>query len=300
MSSSYLGQAFSLVVAFCWSQNSLIYSRLGKTNDADAIASVRLYLALPMLIVINLVMNSRVISPCLSLSDWAYLLGSGLLGFYITDVFQIRSYQYIGPRESVSIFTLNPCISAIMAFFFLGQKLTISQAIGMMVTAAGVIVLVYPDLEKERRGRSKDNRLKGIALATGAAFFQALSLVLARKANSEIDPYSVNLVRCIGGLVSLSVFRLANGQWSSDFRIMAKKPDGLLLLSAAFLGPALGMCLEMKAFTLASLGVVTAITQISPVILLVIDLLYCHKRPSGFSIAGTLISISGVMLLFLP
>jgi drug/metabolite transporter (DMT)-like permease len=55
----------------------------------------------------------------------------------------------------------------------------------------------------------------------------------------------------------------------------------------------------MKAFTLAPVGIVTTITQITPILLLPFDRFILHKKLSLPSLGGTFLSIAGVAVLFL-
>jgi drug/metabolite transporter (DMT)-like permease len=59
------------------------------------------------------------------------------------------------------------------------------------------------------------------------------------------------------------------------------------------------MTSQMKAFTLAPVGIVTTITQISPILLLPFDRFILHKDVTPASLGGTLLSIAGVAVLFL-
>jgi drug/metabolite transporter (DMT)-like permease len=59
------------------------------------------------------------------------------------------------------------------------------------------------------------------------------------------------------------------------------------------------MSSQMRAFTLAPVGIVTTITQITPILLLPFDRFILHKRLTASSLAGTFLSIAGVAVLFL-
>lgn len=296
-----LGQALAVIIAVCWSQNSVIYTILGKSFDTDCVAHVRLWIAVPCLFLVTRIFSGRFFPLNLRPATYGLLLLSGVIGFFITDVLMYRSYTFIGPREGQSVQTLSPCFSAILAFFFVGETLSLSQLGGMAVTIIGLLIMFYPDLLEGRKMNvsQKHDRKKGILLAFFAAGFQALSLVIVKMVNEEIDPYSTNLLRSIGGLVSIALYRsLVKHSFRKDFKILRQRKSALMLISAAVLGPVTGMCLEMKAFTLAPVGVVTSITQISPILLLPSDHFLIGKKIPFLSILGTFISIAGVVLLF--
>jgi len=95
-----LGQVFALLTALCWAQNSLIYSHLGKKAGSDAVTHIRLWLALPIMLVVNFLFTGEVLPQDLPIAAFVYIFISGLLGFFVADLFLFRAFVEIGAREA--------------------------------------------------------------------------------------------------------------------------------------------------------------------------------------------------------
>jgi drug/metabolite transporter (DMT)-like permease len=64
-------------------------------------------------------------------------------------------------------------------------------------------------------------------------------------------------------------------------------------------GPVLGIVINLKAFTLAPVGIVTTFNQMTPVLLLPLERLFFKRSPSKGALVGTLGAVAGSILLFL-
>ena len=296
MANQLAGHFLALLTAFCWAENSVIWGNLSMRTSSEATAHLRMWIALPFMVLIAYLFEGW---TALSLRTWVLLLLSGSLGYFVTDMLMFASYASLGPQKSMAIMTLNPALTAIFSFFLFGQKLSIVQTTGLVVTLLGVLLLTTSEMKTVDR---HDAKAKGILFALFGALFQSLSFLLTKFALAETGPFTTNMVRSIGGTASLFLYALCRRKMKADFTAYSHVPRRYvaLLFLGSLLGPLLGMSMEMKAFTLATLGTVTAITQASPVILLIQESLIGHKRFTALSVIATLTSTLGIALLFLP
>ncbi|MCH3919861.1 MAG: DMT family transporter [Sphaerochaeta sp.] len=141
----------------------------------------------------------------------------------------------------------------------------------------------------------------GILFAVFGAVVQALSLVLTKYALTSSGALTTNMIRCLGGLISLFLFSLFRKNLVHDFSSYHSSGLSLFLLLAlgSLLGPIIGMSSEMQAFRFAPLGTVTAISQSSPVILLIQEGVLGRKRVSFKEAMFTLWAVGGIALLFI-
>ena len=86
-----------------------------------------------------------------------------------------------------------------------------------------------------------------------------------------MHPVSANVLRLAAGGIGLSVMQLFKKEFISDFKKTADKKIFPLLASAALAGPVLGIILSLYALKMAPAGIVTALMQMSPVILIPLE-----------------------------
>lgn len=293
------GQILALITASCWACNSVAYRYLGQKMDSSFLAHVRMWMAVPIILSISLIANNG-FPQNVSTQTIIFLLLSGFFGYFVTDMLMFKAYVYLGSRESLVILNLAPVSSAVISWFLFSEKLSIVQMLAIAMTISGIMIMV---LDESRRSGEKKDREKvklGIVLAVFGALFQSVSYILAKYALNDIDALSSNMLRNVGGLAAFIVYGFFfQKTFFSDMKVFKDKKLLIILLISVIIGPVAGMSCQMQAMNLAPVGIVTAISQVSPVLLLPIDKFVLKKKLSGASITGTMISIMGVALLFL-
>lgn len=295
-----IGQLLALLTAACWAQNSIIYRHLGKKVGSDAVAHIRMWLALPAILLTTYLIEGIWFPTNLSARTYLFMLASGAIGYFITDMLLFKAYVLLGSRESMVIMTLSPVATALFDYFFFSQRLLLLQILGMGVTLGGVLIMVLLDKKPTLAKELQRERTLGLVFAILASILQSVSFLFAKFALEQAGPISTNLLRNLGGLGAFIIYNFFYKRNARQHIQSFKNPRFfILLLFAAFAGPVLGMSSQMKAFTLAPIGIVTTITQVTPILLLPFDRFILRKKLTIFSLSGTVLSILGVAILFL-
>jgi drug/metabolite transporter (DMT)-like permease len=298
-----IGQLLALATAFCWAQNSLIYSYVGKQISSATTAHIRLWIALPMIIAVHMVFEGTPVPQNIPLQAYILIGLSGILGFFVADLFIFSGFVTLGARQTMVIMTTSPIVGAILSWVFYQEILKPLQIAGILLTLLGVIWVVIADGSNKGTNTQKSYAL-GILAAFGGAITQAMAMVLAKAGMTayEVSPISANVIRISAGLFGLAVFAMARGGFAKDFGKFQGKAGHkalILITLAAIVGPVLGIILNLQALTMAPVGVVTTLSQTTPIILIPLEV-YFMKRPVSRSVVlGTLMAIAGTALLFI-
>ena len=291
------GQVLALLTSLCLAENSIIFSYLGKKVGSDSTVHLRLWIATPIVIILAFVFEGNFLST-ISFSSVASLLLSGFIGFFICDSLMFWAFANWGARETMVVMTLSPVFTSVLSYLFFKEYLTILQIFAICLTIMGVIFMILGD-KKSLNSSNNKNRLKGIIFAFISSVLQAVSVILAKGALFEVGPLGSNSIRCIGGFAAVMIYTIfVRKQFSFDFHQFSNKKYLSLLVIASLTGPVLGMTMQMFAFNLAPVGLVMAIVQISPLFILFFDWVYLKKSLSFWAVVGTLISVIGVVLMF--
>jgi drug/metabolite transporter (DMT)-like permease len=293
-----LGQIFGLLTALCWAQNSLIYSHLGKQTGSDAVTHIRLWLAVPVMLLINYLFTGQLSPFHLPVQPLIFILFSGFFGFFVADLFLFRAFVEIGPREALVVMTTSPVFSLVFSWIFLKETLSFIQISGVLIILAGVIWVILEKRDGDNKGRG--HGLRGVLYALLGALTQAIGLIFAKMGMLEgVHPVSTNFLRIIAGLSGLFIYSLIRGKVKSDFSAFRSVKNISLLLFAVVVGPVLGIILSLYALNWAPVGIVTTLMQVSPVMLLPVDIFIFKKKVGIGGIFGTLLAVGGTTLLFL-
>src|SRR5262249_48805368 len=111
-----------------------------------------------------------------------WLALSGLIGFVLGDLCLFRAFVLIRPRVAMLIIALAPSIAALLGWIGLGERLGPGDALGMVVTLAGVAWVVFERRPEGAVSTGADNAMpRGVALALLGALGQAGGLVIAKR-----------------------------------------------------------------------------------------------------------------------
>ena len=292
----FSGQLMALAAALSSALNSSLYNRMGDCLTSDMIGYVRMFIAVPMGLLLVLIFEGS-LPFGYSLQTYLAAFASGIIGFFLCDYFMFKAIVTLGARETSVIMTLNPAITAVFSLILFSEKLSGNQALGMLITVCGVILMVMG--ENGKNAKTNNDTLKtGIICAFLGAVLQSVSDVTAKAALSDIPSLSTNMLRLLSGFAVWIVFGfIKRKDYSKQFCTFKDPSYVVMMVLAVILGPVLGVTLTLGAMRLIPAGVVRSLYQTSPVFLIPIDLLR-KKKISLLSLLGTLVSVGGVILLF--
>ncbi|MDE3057051.1 MAG: DMT family transporter [Bacteroidota bacterium] len=293
----FLGELSALLTAVCWSGSSLSFAEAAKR-----IGSVQLNISRLMLATIFLLVTIGVgrISTSLSASQVLFLVISGMIGFVFGDTFLFKAYEEIGPRLTMLMMSGAPAVSAVLAFFFLGEVLPVWGVAGIGVTIAGIalVVLERPEAPTSSYIISKPGLVYGALAALG----QGVGLIFAKLAFDEgtINGFVATFVRVASATIVYVPLGFLTRRYKNPVEIFSRqrKAFGFTLLGA-ILGPYLGVTFSLIAVANTKVGIAAALMATVPILMLPL-VRYIYKESFSWkAIAGAFVAVAGVAILFL-
>lgn len=119
--------------------------------------------------------------------------------------------------EAVLIAQMSPILMAVAAAVLLSERLTIWRVAGLVLGFAGVVVLVWPELDG---GSADRERLLGYIIGLVSAVLSALALVMVRNLNRTESPGAIALYFVLASMLG-ALLTLPWGWVSPDGRALA-------------------------------------------------------------------------------
>ncbi|GAB4482136.1 MAG: DMT family transporter [Anaerolineales bacterium] len=296
----YLGEFAALFTSFCWAMSAVGFSKATDQLGSQVTNRLRVALAFLALFVINGLFYGQPIPLQAGLERWGWLTLSGVIGLAVGDAFLFKSYQCVGPRLGLLLLSLAPVFGAVIAWMLFGETLTWLQMTGIAVTLGGIswVVIVRPADSAENAACAPG---RGILYGVLAALGQAAGLVLSKQGmGGDFSPFAGTLIRMIAALVSLWGLAILQGQAAKTLQTVRQNPTGLRwAIFGAFFGPVIGISASLLAIQHANIGVASTLMALPPVVMLPISHFFYHEKLNAPAVAGTLVAIGGVALLFL-
>ena len=296
---TFIGELAALFTSFCWSLSAIGFTKATQRVGSVITNRVRVLLAMLLLILINAILYGQPVPLHAGASRWAWLGVSGVIGLALGDAFLFQAYQEIGPRLGLLLLSLAPVFGAAIAWIFFKQALNLLQIAGMVITLAGIswVVLTRP------QGQAEDVRKatgRGVLFGILAALGQATGLVFSQQGmTGSFSPFAGTLIRMLAAVAALWIVAGLQRQMGTTSQAMRTHPAafGWIAFGALF-GPVLGVSASLLAVQHANIGVASTLMALPPVFMLPISYFVFKERFDWQVVAGTLIAIGGVALLF--
>lgn len=302
------GQMFALGAALSWAIGSLLFSRVRVAAAAINLFKNSLSAVLLLLVLIGLAWFGDSAVFCFDPLVWGSLAASSAVGLVIGDTFHFRSLQIIGPRRCVVLETLAPPLSALFGWWFLAESLGAMAALGMVITLAGIVVVVLErSPSQEGAGHFPGSALLGVLCGLLAALCQALGAALSKvglqrlaeqEFAAEVTAVSATWVRLVVAVVLGLALAICGGRlatWIGQIRVAGTLR---VLIPASCIGTLLGVTCSMLSFQYTSIAVASTLAATSPIFIIPLVILVLKQRVSLLGFLGALLAVLGVAILF--
>jgi drug/metabolite transporter (DMT)-like permease len=294
-----LGSLAALGTAFCWSMTAVFFSYSGRIVGSDVVNRSRLVFALVFLSITHLALEGTLFPFEAEAYRWGWLALSGILGLVLGDTFLFRAYVLIGPRLSMLMMASVPIISALLAWIFLGERLSATEILGIIIAVSGIGWVVT---EKQTGLTVVENKNYSIGLLFGllAAMGQASNLIAAKFAlDGNFPSISATAIRILVALVILWVVAGLQGKIIYTVKQWRNQRAFPSIIGGTITGPFIGIWLSLVAIQLTRVGIAATLMALPPVILIPLGYLIYRERVSRRGIIGTLVAFAGVAVIFL-
>ncbi len=304
----YLGELAALSTALFWSFTAVFFSEAGKLIGSFHVNKIRLVFAFGIYTIVLLITTGSPWPLGLNSAQIFWLTLSALIGLVIGDGCGFKALVMIGPRLATLILASTPIWATAIAWLFLGEKLKLIDLLGISLTIAGISWVV-----SERHNHTSTlheshpdagTLTKGILLALVAALSQAAGLVFSKKgmlaAGGTVAPLQASYVRITSAMIIIWLFSIfARGKLSETVASSKNRRAMAYTLGGAFFGPFLGVWMSLVAVAHIEAGIAATLNSTTPVLIIPTVILYYREKVTWRAIAGAVVAVLGVALLFL-
>ena len=310
---SYLGEIISLGVAASWTVAALA-SEVGSRRLGVFVMNV--WRMGCTLLLSALLMASTLGAPWPVYADagaWAWLLASGVVGYFFGDWCLFNCYLTIGSRIGQLFMALAPMFTALAAWLMIGQTLTWSALLAMVVTLTGIAISVLGRADGGHRLALR-LPLRGVLFGLGAAVGQGVGLVLSKvgldrytagvpaealPSVASVLPFGANMIRCVAGFVCFSAWLVLRGEAGRLRRSLGERRGLVAMMAAVLSGPFLGVGFSLMAVQYTAAGIASTLMALTPILILLPSRWLFGQPVTLRALVGAVISVLGVSLFFL-
>jgi len=258
---------FSLLAPICLGASNLVDNHVlhARLSDPVAYDIVTAWSTVP--IAVGIFLDWRV-----SFAFDAWFVGTAV-GFAFAFLFILYNIAMMREQGTnvVSVIYTSPLFIAILALVFLGEKLTVTNYVGILLLVSSAFLVLY------RRIDAKNIAL-GIILVYALA--SSVSRVVTKSALQDVDVWSYFFWFLVGGVMGTTILAVLRPK-SVSFALRKLDARLLLLVIATTVFSTIGLVFLYSAFSLGSVALASGLSAIQPTVVFVYSTVLLRIRPGA-------------------
>lgn len=298
------GEIIALSTVLCWTVSVQFFGAAAREVGAIPVNIIRIFVALLLFSLFLFARDGVLVPVKFPVHAWIYLSLSGIVGFFIGDIFLFKALVELGPRVAMLLHSLAAPTSAIIGWLFLNESYLLYQWIGIVVTLSGVALVIFERNQKSsspRKLKVQKISLKGVLYGLAAMLGQAGGYVLSKAGmqteSGYLDAFAATQVRAIAAFVCFIIFFTLSNKWGDVKRALRNGKAVLFTTIGAFIGPFLGVSLSLLALHYLETGVAATFLSLVPISIIPFSIFFHKEHVSMRAVGGAFTAVFGIYLL---
>ncbi len=295
----------ALAAAAVWAVSTTLMKGAIVRDGPRAMNLFRLGVAAVLFWATTLLVDGGVAARALVTQEGLLLLGSGVVGLALGDVFLFTAMQKLGAQPAVALNQLSPIWSAMLGFLLGSEALGARDLGGIALVLGGVLLVIFGrDAPKVAAADSvaaanAARRLRRIGLlaGVGSSLCNAVAGMITHHAISAVGVLPGSTLRMTGGAVALLLATLLSARAEVDLAPLRTLPRRGRELLAVLIGTFLGVFLQQSAYAGLDASIALCLLSTTPLFLLPLAITVLGERYRWWAWLGTLLATAGVPAL---
>ncbi len=293
------GEAAALATSVLWTFTAIFFTLASLRIGSYTVNRVRLAIAILLLGATHAALYGSFLPLGAGVEAWLWFGFSGLIGLTLGDTLLFESLVELGTQRAMLVMASWPILAALMAFLFLGERLSARELLGVAITLTSIAWVVAGGARAETGGPAR-RPFRGSLLAFGGAACQAAGVLMAKQGLlGELPALSGTVIRMTVAAAGLWAVSLLRGDVLDAARKLRDRRGALFTTCGAVFGPFLGVWLSLVAVKYAKVGIAAALMSLPPVLLIPLGRWIFGDRITLRAVLGTIGALGGAWLLFI-
>ena len=260
--------------------------------DSVSLLLFRMLFALPIYIVIAVIVSRKqTYKP--TRKEYLQIIGLGVLGYYLSSLFDFMGLQYITASLERLILFIYPTIVVLIGVVFFKEKITRSQVIALILTYIGIVIVFMGNVDiTDQRNLWIGSTLIFICAITYAIYFVGSGQLLPKLGTWLYTSYALT-VSCIAVIIH---YLVANGgSVSLDY------PTGIYVIGflMATVSTVIPSLLTSEGIRIIGASNSAIIASVGPISTITLAYIFLDERLSNVQFLGGILVLGGVLFISL-
>lgn len=259
--------------------------------DALTLLSLRMLLALPFYLIAAWIAGKKQSATPLSKKEWGWIITLGVLGYYLSSLFDFIGLQYISAGLERLILFLYPTFAVLLNTWLFKNTISRIQIIALFITYAGIGIAYYAELGTIQHN---DQFYFGSFMVFLCAVTYSFYLVGTGKMVVRAGATRYTAYAMLSATAGVFIHFLLQQKWQEVQMSAQLWYYGIALAIIATVIPSFMISSGMKKIGSNNVSIITSIGPVSTIIQAAI---FLNEPILMAQIIGTLLVIVGVVLI---
>ena len=294
-----IGEILSLGSAITWGISVSLFKIIGNTISPYILNPLKNTIGTILFIFTCVLFTDSSVISELSFSESILLAFSGVIGITVADVLFLRSLNILGTSRSSILNTVYSPVVIVLAYFFLGETLTLVHVFG------GVLILgsiLYLSINSDKGDTQNINQ--GLILGLIAYTLMAVGIIIVKpiltKFSNSIDAQMwIILYRLIPGTL-LSYFTLSIMLTRDQVaQQLSNKKIWPIIFIGSFLGTYFGFAMWIVGMAKTSASIASILNQTSTIFIAFFGWLILKETFSKKMMVSFFVAVVGAFIIII-
>jgi drug/metabolite transporter (DMT)-like permease len=290
----FQGEILSVLAAVFWAYSVVLFRKSGDHLSPIALNLYKNMIGL-VLFGITLLVMGLPLCPKVPTGDLVMLVGSGVIGMAIADTLFLRCLNLLGAGRSQIVSLLYSPFVILLAFFFLDERITLTDTGGTLLILGGVLITSSGPSLQHSAGDIK----RGTIIGAFAFFMMAVGVLLMKPLLGRESLIWVTTVRLFYGTVALVIYTLVIPSRRRVWKSLLPRTHWRVTLPPAITGTYLAMLVWMGGMKYTDVSIAAVLNQTSAVFVLPFAAFMLAEPITRRKVAALLLALAGVLIVLI-
>ncbi len=291
-----MGEIYALTCGLAWAFAVILFRKSGESVGPLALNLFRVSISCFLFLMTLFILQSPLFGRA-PWQDYAILMISGVIAIAISDTLFHMCLNRVGAGVNAIVDLLYSPFVILVAFFMLGETLSIRNILGMCLIISGVVLTTRM---KTPPGIPRKVIIQGVLFGVGAMASLAVGIVMAKPVLERSDVLWATTVRQLGSLMALVPIAFLLPGRAARFSVFLPSKSWGFAIPGTVLGSYFALILWIAGLKYVETGKAAILNQTSTLYILVLASIFL-KEPFGAQKALALfLAAAGVSLVLYP
>lgn len=259
--------------------------------DALTLLSLRMLLALPFYLIAAWMASKKELATPLNKKDWSWIIALGVLGYYLSSLFDFIGLQYISAGLERLILFLYPTFAVLLNTWVFKNKISTIQLIALAITYTGIGIAYYAELGTIQQNEQFyfGSFMVFLCAVTYSFYLVGTGKMVVKAGATRYTAYAM-----LAATAGVFVHFIVQSQWEHVNMSPQLWSYGIALAIIATVIPSFMLSSGMKKIGSNNVSIITSIGPVSTIIQASI---FLNEPILLEQIIGTIMVIIGVVLI---